>query len=326
MSTIKVVRTVDAGWPSPARPGDGWGIEGDAIDGGPCEGEVVVTSSFDQPRSNGLGYHGGLDKCPWRDGRTKRIEAKVSGPLLWYQRWNGIPGPGGSYGNAVLQGHDDGESELCAHLESFAPEIEAWIANGARAEERPYLEVGDLIGMMGNTGNVWGTRPDGTQGPPVDAADRETGKHLHWEWRLSQAAGGTLVDPVTRMEFVSVLDQPSPDQPEPPAQPEHPTPNTPLELGPVQALAEARLFYVLAASLQAYPIAYDEAIDALSREAYELVAAFGSTPAIAEAQALGGLLDVYAANPVPYEDMIAAVMREAAEIIAVLQNAVPASE
>jgi len=60
---------------------------------------------------------------------------------------------GGGYGNHIIIDHGDGLKTLYAHLDSL------------NVSEGDYVNQGDVIGIMGNTGRVYG----------------RTGIHLHWE-------------------------------------------------------------------------------------------------------------------------------------------------
>lgn len=270
MPTIKVTRILaDAHWPGP-------GLEGDELADGNVAGAWVCTSRFDQPRDNALGIHGALDEAPtvWRVAEHVPVVAPAGGRVENARRWNGISGPGGSYGNVVILRHDDGESSLSAHLDRFAPRIEAWLAAGALPWEAPYLEEGELVGYMGNTGNVWPM--------PVDPADKISGKHLHSELRTRPELGSVLIDPATRLVLVDPFAQEEPapveipDQEPRPEAETNPTPNTPLDLTLSAALDEALLARFLAQTMLDVPLPLDEALEALEREARELVRAYGT--------------------------------------------------
>lgn len=326
MPVYEVVRYVDLAFSSP-------GFEGDELIGGPVlasAGDLLpvparywCTAGYAQPRDNGLGYHGAHDYAPrWNDGRELLVCTPNEGRPIWYARWNGIAGPGGGYGNVVLIEHEDGELTLLAHLHEFTGRVREWIAAGANAAIAPWLDAGEVVGVMGNRGNVWGTRPDGTLGPPLGPGDDATGRHLHIERRTSAALGGILIDLEARIVVVGEL--PMPAQTPPPVAPPNPYPNTPIELGPVQAYAEAQLFYRLIVNLGEQPLEFGEAIAAMRREAQEMLAAYGTHPALAEVQALDGLLETYEINPViDYQTLIAAALREGAQILAAIRASLP---
>lgn len=332
MASSPFVRYVDAAFVAPGLEGDALvGLSGPVFQASPAALPALparswVTADFYQVRDNWLKQHAALDLAPtWNGPRALWIGVQNAGRPIWYQLWNGVSGPGGGYGNAVLIEHEDGELSLYAHLARFSDRLGGWIAGGGGAESAPWLEEGDFVGEMGNTGNVWGTRPDGSVGPPA-AGDLETGKHLHWERRTRAALGNVLIDPASRMDFVDTLlvDVSSPVQLPAPS----PEPNQPLALGPVQARAEAQLMYRLVLDLEAYPIReggdpYGAAVDALQREAQEIVDAYGSVAPVLEAQNLIGLLDVFEVNPIGYPELIEAVRGQVAELLVEIQNAIP---
>jgi len=247
----------------------GEGLEGDELEGGNVVGCWICTSDFDQPRDNALRIHGGLDEapCPNNPQAVIPVVALASGRIENARRWNGISGPGGSYGNVAIQRFDDGEGGLYGHLARFADRIETWLARGALAEEAPYVERGELIGYMGNTGNVWPT--------PETADDKVSGKHLHFELRSRAELGSVLLDPETRLVVVDGLteEQAVAGDATPPEV--NPNPNTPLDLGLSAALDEALLLRFLAQSLLDVPIDFDDALAALEREVREFIEAFG---------------------------------------------------
>lgn len=294
------------------------GLEGDLLNGGPIVGsEWWCTSDYDQPRDNGLGYHGGLDgaPCPWGP-RALAIVATNDGWVELAYRWNGIRGFGGSYGNVVFQRHEDTEGTVYAHLERFSLRIEAWLAAGAPPESRPYLERGELIGWMGNTGNVWPV--------PWADGDLETGKHLHFECRSSVATGSVLIDPASRIRFGVPIVTPDPDSTLPPVEP-NPAPNTPLDLSFSAALAEAQMLHFLAQALLDVPIAYEDALAALEREVREFVESFGTSTGstLDEARVLLQSIDLYRTLPADqYAVVVARVRDEVAEQLEALSAAV----
>lgn len=284
----------------------GPGIEGDVFADGAVLGDWVCTSSFSQPRDNGLGYHGALDEapCPWSPSVIV-IRAVAGGRIENARRWNGVSGPGGSYGNVALQRFDDGEGGLYAHLARFADRIEQWLARGALPWEAPYIEAGAVLGYMGNTGNVWPV--------PVNADDKVSGKHLHFELRARVELGSVLLDPETRLVFAGQV--PAPDLPagtpeqEPPTA-TNPEPNTPLDLSLSAALDEAMLARFLAQTMLDVPIPFDEALAALEREAREFVRAFGpeTGPLLDEARVLLQQIAVMRQAPGAFE-YVAAITR-----------------
>lgn len=280
----------------PDRMWFGPGLEGDVIGGGFVLGDWVCTSRFDQPRENGLGIHGAIDAAPvpWSPPEIA-VVAAAGGRVENARRWNGISGPGGSYGNVVILRHDDREGTLSAHLARFAPRIEAWLVAGANAWEAPYIEAGELVGDMGNTGNVWPV--------PVNADDKISGKHLHAELRTTPELGSVLIDPEVRFTFG--IEEPTIDEPapiEPPAVEPHPEPNTPLDLTLSAALDEASLARFLAQSLLDHPIPFEEALAALEREAREFISTFDREgPLLDEARVLAQQIAVIRTAPQSFE-------------------------
>ncbi len=294
----------------------GEGLEGDELEGANVRGCWICTSDFDQPRENALGLHGGFDEapCPNHPEAVIPVVALASGRIENARRWNGISGPGGSYGNVAIQRFDDGEGGLYAHLARFADRIEAWLAAGANAVDAPYLERGDVVGFMGNTGNVWPT--------PVSADDKVSGKHLHFELRSRSYLGSVLLDPESRLVGAPVptvghADEASIERPE-----VNPAPNTPLDLGLSAALDEARLMRFLVTSMMAHPIDFLDAFEALEREVREFVAAFGPVAGaeLDEARVLAGMITIMRENPSSfgYTDSLQRVYDELGEQIAVL--------
>lgn len=296
----------------------GPGIEGDVFGGGPVLGDWVCTSRFDQPRDNALGIHAAIDAapCPWSPPLIA-VVAIAGGRVENARRWNGISGPGGSYGNVAILRHDDREGTLSGHLARFSDRIEAWLVAGANAWEAPYIEAGEVIGWMGNTGNVWPV--------PVNADDHVSGKHLHCELRSTPELGSVLIDPEVRFTFGTV---PAPDLPagtpeeEPPAVEPRPEPNTPLDLTLSAALDEASLARYLAQTMLDHPLPLEDALAALEREAREFVSTFDREgPLLDEARVLAQQIAVMRQAPgaFEYESAIARIRDEFGEQAGVLR-------
>lgn len=291
----------------------GEGLEGDELEGGNVLGCWICTSDFDQPRDNGLGYHGGLDEapCPNHPQSVILVIAPAGGRIENARRWNGISGPGGSYGNVAIQRFDDGEGGLYAHLARFSDRIEAWLAAGAIAVDAPYVEAGGVIGYMGNTGNVWPI--------PVDPNDKVSGKHLHFELRSRAHLGSVLIDPETRLVIPAPEAGPVETLPAPEV---NPAPNTPLDLGLTAALDEARLMRFLVSSMLETPLDFVDAFEALEREVSEFIAAFGPVVGkeLDEARVLAGQISIMRENPsaFDYREALERVYDELGEQIAVL--------
>lgn len=98
--------------------------------------------------------HNGVD---WGAPTGTPVQATAAGRVAF-------AGQGGGYGNVVYIEHSGGVESRYAHLDAFAPDLEA----GAT------VSAGQLIGFVGSTG-------------------RSTGPHLHFEIHVS----GTPVDPLT---------------------------------------------------------------------------------------------------------------------------------
>ena len=300
------------------------GIEGDLVHGGPVAGDAWhCTSDYDQPRDNGLGYHGALDCAPAPGGRRDLLVVATNSARVENVRmWNGVSGPGGSYGNVVILRHDDGEAALYAHLASFSATIEAWTLRGSNAWDAPYVERGEVLGAMGNTGNVW---------PVPVPGDIERGKHLHFEVRTRPELGSILIDPVARFAAPQFTGE-SPVPIEPPEP--NPTPNVPLDLSLSAAIDEALLLDYLIGSLVEHPLsanaydAYQGALDVIDRELREYTACFDNDrdvhrdPILDEARLLLQAITLYRTlDPDQYATVLTRVRSELAEQVVVLRAA-----
>lgn len=95
------------------------------------------------------GYHAGHYAIDIADRSKPPIWAPAAGTVVKVSTgtW------GGGYGNHVILDHGNGLKSLYAHMDSVN------VVNGQ------WLNQGDVIGIMGNTGRVYGV----------------TGIHLHWE-------------------------------------------------------------------------------------------------------------------------------------------------
>lgn len=133
----------------------------------PTDSGQYLSSTFGETRSQH--FHAGLDIKTWGQ-EGYRVFASRSGHLyrlLVTER---------GYGNAIYLKHDDGSYTVYAHLQRFAPELQA-IADSIRLQDYSFemdatfdstvatFEQGDLIGYTGSSGI----------GPP----------HLHFEVRDS---------------------------------------------------------------------------------------------------------------------------------------------
>ncbi|MBP2832793.1 M23 family metallopeptidase [Aquimarina sp. U1-2] len=136
----------------------------------PLDIPVVVSGTFGELRSNH--FHSGLDlKTNGEEGLP--VYAAASG------RVSRIKVAHGGYGKAIYLLHPNGYTTVYAHLQKFAPEIEAYVKKRQYAKESYEIELfpkseslkvnkGDIIAFSGNTG--------GSSGP-----------HLHFEIRDSKS-------------------------------------------------------------------------------------------------------------------------------------------
>ncbi len=136
----------------------------------PLDIPMVVSGTFGELRSNH--FHSGLDmKTNGEEGL--QVHASASG------RVSRIKVSHGGYGKALYVAHPNGYTTVYAHLQRFAPEIEAFVKERQYAKESYEIELfpksgtlevkkGSVIGYSGNTG--------GSSGP-----------HLHFEIRDSKA-------------------------------------------------------------------------------------------------------------------------------------------
>jgi len=132
----------------------------------PLDVPTVVSGTFGELRSNH--FHSGLDmKTNGEEGL--KVYAAASG------RISRIKVSHGGYGKALYLFHPNGYTTVYAHLQKFAPEIEAFVKDRQYAKESYEIELfpksgslevkkGDVIAYSGNTG--------GSSGP-----------HLHFEIR-----------------------------------------------------------------------------------------------------------------------------------------------
>lgn len=156
----------------------------------PLDIPLVLSGTFAELRSNH--FHGGIDiKTQGRSGL--KVKAVADGYVSRV-----AVSPYG-YGNALYVRHPEGYTTVYAHLNAFAPEIEAWVENTLRdrskndgnlypnADQFP-VSRGEMIAFSGNTG--------GSMGP-----------HLHFEIRDTRTE-----EPLNPLEFgIVVKDTRKPD-------------------------------------------------------------------------------------------------------------------
>lgn len=136
----------------------------------PLDIELKLSGTFGELRSNH--FHSGLDiKTNQRTGLPVKASARGYVSRIKIERYG--------YGKAIYITHPNGYTTVYAHLEKFAPQIEAFVKEQQYLKEsyeiqlfpddnKLRVEQGDLIAFSGNTG--------GSGGP-----------HLHFEIRDANA-------------------------------------------------------------------------------------------------------------------------------------------
>lgn len=281
-------------------------------------GLVVVTDFFGTPRNNLAGKHTGMDVAP---GDAFPADADIEirlgeGALEWVVPDGGRLANGG-VGNMVQVRYPDGEGGRVFHLREFAPRIQAWIDGGYDAASRPWIEPDEVVGIMGNTGFVYGA------GGAVPApGDLHTGLHAHWEHLVGQQA----INVLERIDDVDEVVYRVPTSPIPPqvVEPE------PLNLELVPAWNEARLLKRLIGMMIDSPVpgGIGDALDVVMREAEEIVAAHGATAGatLDEARVLVQTARVLrdAGAPGGYGPTLEAMRTQAQELADALRAGTPA--
>jgi len=119
----------------------------------PSTSTPILNKPFIYPSRGSItqGYHGGHRAIDIADRSMPPIWSAGGGTVIKVSTGT----YGGGYGNYVIVDHGDGLETLYAHM------------NQVYVTQGQYLEQGEAIGQMGNTGRVYGV----------------TGIHLHWEVR-----------------------------------------------------------------------------------------------------------------------------------------------
>lgn len=122
-----------------------------AVSAAPSSAAPAYGATFIYPTRGKItqGYHGGHYAIDIGDRSMPPIWAAGGGTIIKASSgtW------GGGYGNHVIIDHGNGLKSLYAHLDSL------------NVYEGQWVNQGDVLGIMGNTGRVYGV----------------TGIHLHWE-------------------------------------------------------------------------------------------------------------------------------------------------
>ncbi len=133
----------------------------------PVKHKTVITGSFGELRTNH--FHAGIDFRSSHGPKRDSLFASASGYV------SRIKVQASSYGQSLYLDHDNGYTTVYAHLHEYAPKIEYHLKKKQYELEmshldyyldstKVYIEQGEFIGIMGNTG-------------------RSSGPHLHFEIR-----------------------------------------------------------------------------------------------------------------------------------------------
>lgn len=134
----------------------------------PLDIPIVLSGTFGELRGNH--FHSGIDiKTQGKSGLKVRAVADGHVARIAVRPYG--------YGNALYIQHPEGYTTVYAHLQSFAPEIEAWVEEQLRDRSKNEANLyppkslfqfskGDLIAFSGNSG--------GSMGPHLHFEIRET--------------------------------------------------------------------------------------------------------------------------------------------------------
>lgn len=159
--------------------------------------DPIITQRFGENPEDYLqfGYpaHNGLDVSTWK--RPAYVFVVLDGQV------QKVGWEAGGYGKYVVVAHSGGFTTLYAHLDTVS------VSTGQR------LSQGDIIGIMGSTGN-------------------STGPHLHLGMRFDQSVNPAYkgyVDPLPYLQGKPIQLEPEidPVEPQPETQPKPPTPVVP---------------------------------------------------------------------------------------------------
>lgn len=132
----------------------------------PVSKDHPITCPYGRPGKQWKrGFHQGVDfGCPkktetraWRDGVVE---------------WAGDAGDG--FGRYIRVRHDDGTKSYYCHMDSI------FIVAG------DHVKKGQVLGLSGNTGNIWTWDEKLARSRPITEQEREEGRgaHVHFETRL----------------------------------------------------------------------------------------------------------------------------------------------
>lgn len=289
------------------------------LKGRPVAGLCVITDPYGTPRNNWIGKHTGTDVAPVQPNPSDEDIAlrPCGGAVLNWIVIDGGRNANGGVGNMTELLYDNGLRSRYFHQREFSPRIQAWIDGGYDPATRPYLEPDEVVGIMGNTGFVYGAG-GATPGP----GDLQTGRHLHWEMVLPT---GESVDPMQYVIDVPEVHFTPVANPKPVSivEPER------IETNFVAAWNEARLLRTLIQMMLDVPLDIAEALDAIARECDEIVYAYGlvAGSTLDEARVLAQTARILrdAGAPEGYVATLEAMRGQAVEMADALKAATPAA-